>query len=240
MTMTFVPSLFDAIEQGKPLPQRSTSTGFARVTGPAAITFAPESTMHPFALAFAARAQADGAIAALSGSIVTVASAIKREERARGGALEFEASTVATAAPFTASIGVRSGAWAYTAASGQTIASTVKADGQWHQVALSHYTARGETLFFVDGALAGRTNERLETNRLALGGQADLKDLMIYRSALNADEVSALNKGTLLQASLEVYAPLADAKIKAGAPLENRAQSLSAAKAGAGIVHVER
>jgi hypothetical protein len=151
--------------------------------------------MHPFALAFAARAQADGAIAALSGSIVTVASAIKREERARGGALEFEASTVATAAPFTASIGVRSGAWAYTAASGQTIASTVKADGQWHQVALSHYTARGETLFFVDGALAGRTNERLETNRLALGGQADLKDLMIYRSALNADEVSALNKG---------------------------------------------
>jgi lysophospholipase L1-like esterase len=243
MTMTVVPSLFDAIEQGKPLPKKSTATGFAQVSSPAAITFTPESTMHPFALTFSARAQSDGTIATISGSTLTVTSSMKREERARGGTLEFEASTVSTAVPFTASIGVRSGTWTYTSAGGQTIASPVKvakADAQWHQVTLSHYTARGETLFFVDGALAGKTNERLETNRFALGGSADLKDLMIYRSALNADEVAALRNGTLLQTSLEVYAPLADTKIKAGAPLENRAQSLSAAKAGAGIVNVEK
>jgi hypothetical protein len=238
--MTFVPSLFDAIEQGKPLPKKSTATGFARASGPAAITFTPETTMHPFALAFRVRAQADGAVATLSGSTLTATPSMKREERARGGALEFEATTVSTAAPFTASIGVRSGTWTYTSAGGQTIASTVKADSQWHQVTLSHYTARGETLLYVDGALAGKTSERLETNRFALGGSADLKDLMIYRSALNADEAAALQKGTLLQASLEVYAPLADAKVKAGAALENRAQSLSVAKMGAGIVHVER
>jgi lysophospholipase L1-like esterase len=240
MTMTFVPSLFEAIEHGKPLPRPSTATGFARASAPEAITFAPESTIHPFALAFSVRAQADGAIAKISGSTLKVTSSMKREERARGGALEFEASTVTTAAPFTASVGIRHGTWTYTSADSQTIASPVKADAQWHQMTLSHYTARGETLFFVDGAFAGKTTERLETNRFALGGPADLKDLRIYRSALNADEVAALQKGTLLQASLEVYAPLADAKIKIGATLENRAQSLSAPKAGAGIAHVEK
>ena len=63
---------------------------------------------------------------------------------------------------------------------------------------MSHYTARGETLFFVDGKLAGAAPERLEPKSFALGGpgEADFKDLLIYRSALNADEVAALESGT--------------------------------------------
>ena len=49
ITRTFVPTLFDAIEQGKPIAKRSTATAFARVGGgDASITFTPES-MHPFA-----------------------------------------------------------------------------------------------------------------------------------------------------------------------------------------------
>jgi lysophospholipase L1-like esterase len=238
MTTTFVPTLFDAIERGKPLPGKSTATGFAHASAASAVTFTPESTMHPFALTFSVRTQADGAVATITGSTLTATSGMKREERARGGALEFETTTLSTAAPFTASIGVRNGAWTYTSAGGQTIASpvkVVKVDAKWHQVTLSHYTARGETLFFVDGTLAGKINERLETGHFALGGPADLKDLLIYRSALNADEVAALQKGTLLQASLEVYAPLTDMKPTPGAPLENLAQSLSAAVAGPGL-----
>lgn len=157
MTTTFVPTLFDALDQGKPLPKKSTATGFAHTTGASAITFTPESTMHPFALTFSVRAQADGTIAAIAGSTLTSTWAMKREERGGGcGALEFETTTLATAAPFTASIGVRTGTWTYTAANGQTVASTVKADVRWHQVTLSHYTARGETLLFVDGTLAGK------------------------------------------------------------------------------------
>jgi len=243
MTTTFVPTLFDAIDQGKPLPKTSTATGFAHASAPAAITFTPDSTMHPFALTFSVRAQTDGTVATIDGSTLAATSGTKREERARGGAIEFETTTLTAAGPFTASIGVRSGTWTYTSAGGQTIASPVKivkADAQWHQVTLSHYTARGETLFYVDGVLAGKTSERLEPNRFVLGGSADLKDLLIYRSALNADEVAALQKGTLVQASLEVYAPLADATLKPGTPLENLAQSLSAAKAGTGLVHVNQ
>ena len=38
--------------------------------------------------------------------------------------------------------------------------------------------------------------------------------------------------GTLLQSSLEIYAPLSDATFASGAPVENRAQSLTAFTAG--------
>ena len=105
--------------------------------------------------------------------------------------------------------------WIYKAANGSVVRSDVKADARPHHVVVSHYTARGETLFFVDGKLAGATAERLEPKSFALGGpgEADFKDLLIYRSALNADEVAALERGALLQASLEVYSPLTDCDV---------------------------
>ena len=102
---------------------------------------------------------------------------------------------------------------------------------------MSHYTARGETLFFVDGTVAGHVSERLEPRRFMLGGAgADYRDLLIYRSALNADEVAALERGQLLQASLEVYSPLTDLEARSGGPVKNLAQSLTSAKIGPGGV----
>ena len=254
LTTTFVPTLFDAIEQGKPLPKKSTATGFARVTGGASpIAFAPADKMHPFAMSVQVRAQADGTVAAVSGATLTATTGIKQIPAAgRGAARDLEETTLTAAGPFTATVGVAHGVWTYTAANGSMVASTVKADAAWHQVVVSHYTARGETLFFVDGQLAGHTAERLQPTRFIVGGpgaggqmaapkQADFKDLMIYRSALNADEAAALAKGTLLQASLEVYAPLADAKFRRDAPLENRAQATTFAKVGDGtIAHVDK
>jgi hypothetical protein len=44
----------------------------------------------------------------------------------------------------------------------------------------------------------------------------DVRDVLIYRSALNADEAATLWKGGLLQASLEVYSPLADRQFVGG------------------------
>src|SRR5262249_51541624 len=146
-----------------------------------------------------------------------------------------------------------SGVWVYRASDGTMISSEVKADANWHTLVVSHYTARGETLFFVDGQLAGKTTERMQPKHFVIGGpsketsttpaadQADLKDFLLYRSALNADEVSAIEKGALLPASLEIYAPLADAHLERGAHLENRAQSLSFATVeGAGLKHLDK
>ena len=243
MTRTFVPTLFDAIDQGKPIPKPSSAAAFARVGGgDAPITFTPDDPMHPFAFGVTVRAQADGTLASIAGSMLTIASEMKREERAGGrGAIEFEASTLAAGAPFTETIAIRHGVWTLKASTGTLVSAGVKADTQWHHLIVSHYTARGETLFYVDGTLAGKVAERLEPKRFALGGtaSADFKNLLIYRSALNADEVSALEHGTLLQASLEVYSPIDDAKLVKGASVENRAQSLTSAKVGLGkVAHV--
>jgi hypothetical protein len=166
-----------------------------------------------------------------------------------GGAIvETELTPGAT---FMSTVAVRGGVWTYGAANGSIVTSTVKADSGWHQVAVSHYTARGETLFFVDGKLAGRTPERLQPKSFSVGGPAistnpdsshpiDLRDLLIYRSALNEDEVAALQEGTLFQSSLEIYAPLADTQFAPGAPVENRAQSLTYVTAGPGLSHRDR
>jgi len=105
---------------------------------------------------------------------------------------------------------------------------------------LSHFTARGETMLFVDGKLAGMVAERLEPKNFVVGNRGDYKDLFLYRSALNADEVAALHAGKMLKGSLEIYSPLTDVDFKAGGTVENRAQSLSAFKVGSDrVVHVD-
>lgn len=253
LTATIVPTLFDALDQGKPLPKKSASASFARVTGGATpISYTPADKMHPFAISVFARAQTDGTVLTVSGASLTATTAVKQVPRGRGGVGDLEETTLAEGAPFNASVSVAGGVWTYHSSNGSIISSTVKADAAWHSLVVSHYTARGETLFFVDGVLAGRTAERLEPRKFVVGGpggsdsakaakQADFKELMIYRSALNADEVSAMQKGALLQASLEVYAPLTEATFKRDQPLQNVAQSTTFAMVGDGtIAHVEK
>src|SRR5262245_10192333 len=254
LTTTFVPTLFEALEKGKPAPSASKAPGFVRVSrGHSAITFTPTDTMHPFALVMRVRSQSEGVVAAVEGTTLNANTEKKKIERGGRGAVEIDETTLSPNQLFAAVLGASSGVWVYRAADGKMISSTVPADANWHTLVLSHFTARGETLFFVDGQLAGKTSERLQPKRFFVGGpsqetattpasnQVDLKDLMIYRSALNADEVAAMQKGALLPASLEVYAPLADAHVERGAKLENRAQSLSfAAVEGAGVVHVDK
>jgi hypothetical protein len=168
----------------------------------------------------------------------------KSEARGGGrGTLEFETTTLTSAEPFLATIGVQRGMWIYKAGNGSIVSSRVKADGRPHRLFVSHYTARGETLFFVDGVLAGTAAERLEPKIFALGGprEADFKDLLIYRSALNRDEIAALEGGRLLQASLEVYSPLAEAQFQPGGSVANLAQSLTTARVGArSVLHSDQ
>ena len=152
----------------------------------------------------------------------------------------FSATTLVADKSFAASLVVESGRIGYKSAAKTMVDSGVRADAQWHHVVLSHFTARGETLLFVDGKLAGKVNERLEPKKFVVGNRGDFKDLYLYRSALNADEVSAMSQGKFLKGSLEVYSPLTDAEFKADGTVENRAQSLTAFKVGSDrIVHAE-
>jgi len=234
---SFVPSLFDALEKGTPNPVKAAGGGFARIaSGAAPLTFAPEETMHPFALSVMVRTQTDGTIAAISGSTLTTKSEIRQSEEK-----PFTATTLVADRPFAAALVVQNGMFGYkTARATSGIVSGVRADAQWHHIVLSHFTARGETMLFVDGKLAGTVTERLEPKNFVVGGRGDYKELLLYRSALNADEVAAVHAGKLLKGSLEIYSPLTDVEFKVGGTAENRAQSLTAFKVGNDrIVHTD-
>jgi hypothetical protein len=245
MAHAFVPSLFDALAAGKPLPVKSTASGFVRVRdGSAApLTFSPDTTMRSFAVSFLVRASGDGAVAAVAGQTLDHAAQQREYGRRRQS---IEVYTLTPSGRTRTRLAVVDGRLTYTASTGQVLAATVDAaDGGWHHVVLSHYAARGETLLFVDGDLAGSVNERLQPDRFVLGGaggtgtsapeQADYKDWMIHRAGLNADEAAELHAGTLLQASLEVYAPLTGLDDVAA---DNLAQSLSVIEVqSAGVIH---
>jgi lysophospholipase L1-like esterase len=236
-TYSFVPSLFEALEKGKPNPVKAAGSGFARIASSSApLTFAPDETMHPFALSLMVRTQSDGAIAAINGSTL-----VTRTESRMNEGTPFAATTLVADKSFAAALVVANGRFGYRGASGASgILSDVRADAQWHHVVLSHFTARGETMLFVDGKLAGRVAERLEPKNFVVGNRGDYKDLLLYRSALNADEVAAMHAGKLLKGSLEIYSPLTDVEFKAGGTIENRAQSLTAFKVGNDrIVHAD-
>ena len=232
ITRTFVPTLFEALERGKPMPQRVLSDNFVHLTpGDLRVVFAPTDPVHSFAYGFTARAQQNGTVATIAGRRLDIAiEATKLERGAR--AVEFESATLTPRGSFVSGVVVDNGLWAYRGVDGRLIRSEVPADRTWHQVLVSHYTARGETLLFLDGKLAGAIAERLEPARFTLGGTTgfDARDLVFYRSALNADEAAVLHGGKLLQASLEIYSPLDNVELRAGGSVANLAQSMTAAQ----------
>jgi hypothetical protein len=226
---SFVPSLFAALQAGKPPPQRSRADGFARVVGesPDAMSYDVDDTMHSFALTFRARPAKDGPVAEIRGQLLD--SEFSTVRRSYG---EFEWDTesikLTPADSFASSLSVSGGSIYYHSSGGDSISTSIAESNAWHDVTLTHYAGRGETLLYVDGERVGSVAERLQPGTFRLGGTAntDYQDWMIHRSGLNGDEVSALHSGELLQASLEVYAPLSGQD-----PVANRAQSLSKIRA---------
>ena len=235
MFHAFVPTLFDAIAENKPIPTKATGSGFARIRGNdrSPMTLSIDDTLRSFGLTFSVRADGDGTVASIGGETVDHVVDWVRVPTCRGER-EFEGSTLTpTGRRFNASISIENGRWVYASAGGNAVTSPVPgADGQWHDVTLSHYVARGETALYVDGRLVGTIAERLQPDRFVLGGPgpdwstavsapADYKDWMVHRAGLTADEVEVLHDGVLLQSSLELYAPLEDDSF------QNMAQSLS-------------
>src|SRR5438874_1453387 len=97
---SFVPSLFEALERGKPNPVKATGGGFARIaSGSAPLTFAPAETMHPFALSFMVRTQSDGTLSTISGSTLATRTAIRVNEDK-----PFTATTLVVDKQFAASL----------------------------------------------------------------------------------------------------------------------------------------
>jgi lysophospholipase L1-like esterase len=228
MFHAFVPTLFDALEAGKAAPQRHPGTGFARVDArmaPARLRVSIDDTMRSFGLSFQFRAASDGTIAAVSGQSLSFRNELRRASFGDQG-WDYESFTLT---PNSDDVSVRlvvnDGRLFYFGTDGNALSGALGSDDGWHDVTLTHYVARGETLLYIDSQRVGAVAERLQPNEFLLGGAtADYRHWMIHRAGLNAYEVAAIHAGEMLQSSLEVYAPLT---AELATPAMNLAQSFT-------------
>ena len=194
-----VPSLFDALAAGKPLPVRD-MTKLLTLKNKSVIEFSGEETIHPFALSLRVKGNQEGRVASFS----------------------------TTSGNAVISVGAN-GKVTYQSPSGATIQSTQALDNNtWHYVTISHYWAQQRTLLFVDGELGGEISERMVPTHFTIGDDSqsterEFSELFFWRSALNADEVEALTEGKMLKSSLDIYATLADGETS----IANKAQSMN-------------
>lgn len=195
-----VPSLFDAIKSGKQIPARVTGNN-VEILDKGKVEFTPEDEVHPYALHLTLAAIPQGRFA-----------------------------TIATP-DGDATLSMDGNTLTYTSPAGETISGNLDAPGT---VTLSHYHAQGITHLYASDNHLGSVSEKIAPAKITVapadGKSLKLGEMMFYRSALNADEVKALNEGKMLQSSLEVYLPFAD-KENIG---RNHAQSMTLATINAG------
>jgi lysophospholipase L1-like esterase len=183
LAYTIVPSLFDALSNGKPLPKMVESTGTTLNSN--LIDFKPDNITHPFTTTITIKADSKGQIMRLLDSTAHAGSIVITDK----GTVE------------------------YTSPQYQQITGTTKVtDGQWHKITLTHYYARNETQLYCDSTLQGQVPERLSIKHLQLGNKSgnaiSAKNWFFYRSGMNSTEIAALTNNVFLKSSMELYAPL--------------------------------
>jgi lysophospholipase L1-like esterase len=184
LAYTIVPSLFDALSNGKPQPKMLDGSGITFKDQTKLIAFKPDNITHPFTTTVTIRADSKSHILQLKDSTSNIGTINITDK----------------------------GFVDYTSPQYQEILGTTKVtDGQWHKITLTHYYARNETQLYCDSTLQGHVAERLSIKELYLGDKnISAKNWLFYRSGMNETEIAALTNNTLLKSSLELYAPLDD------------------------------
>ena len=206
-------SLFDALEQGKPQPERDMTQSVTLENG-SVITFSGESSVYPYTVSVRIKGTDEGTVFGFS----TI-----------GG----KAAKVSVTAD---------GYLKYTSVSGDEIVSTeplVTDKDKWYDITLTSYYAQKRTLLYCDKVCVGELSERVKPMKFTVGDsekalQRQYSELSFWRSAMNELEVEGLASGKMLKSSLDIYSPLSD-DIKNGT-VKNCAQSLNEANYVAGTV----
>lgn len=199
-----VPSLFDALVDGKPLPKRDL-TQSCRLNNSGVMKIQAEGTLHSFTLDVRVKGNDEG----------TLLSFENGSRRNYIGSLTVNADgSITYNSPQKES---------FTTEPGQL------SDGNWHDVALTHYYAQGRTFLYVDGKLTGSTKESLIPGEFTIGdakNQAvsrDFSEVSFWRSGMTQQELQAHHDGSMMKSSLEIYSPM---KVVNGT-VANQAQSLN-------------
>jgi lysophospholipase L1-like esterase len=198
------PSLFDALDAEKPLPQLVETTGYelGKQLSLNRMEFVPENILHSFTLSFEIKTNSGGTVASFDTEVAA-------------GFIEINST----------------GNVVYHSPENESITSTVfVTDNEPHRITLTHYYARGITMLYINSDKAGEIPEKLVPEKFVLGGadapdRINYRQLFFWRAGMNADEISAVNSGKMLKSSLEIYAPLGGEE-----PLANLAQSTNTLK----------
>lgn len=197
---SFVPSMFAAIANGKPQPQRTEADG-RKLGGKAGrAAYIPEGEMHSFTVTMRVK------LPRKKTSLLSFATA---NGEGNGSITLLPDGTVTYHSP---------------EGDAQTVTAKIPADGSWHDISLTHYHARGATRLFVDENCSETVNEKLIPTSFGFGGDKEVvaNEITLWRAGMTPEEISAHHNGAMLKSSLELYVPLASGK---NAPA-NLAQSL--------------
>ncbi len=201
MSTSVVPSLFEALHAGKPLPTIQTTSYITLDVGDT-LHFKPESRTYSFTNTIDIKTDGNGTLVQVT------------DESANNSIL----------------VNV-DGYLEYQSAQGTLTSQSIVNDGAWHTITLTHYHATSLTFLYVDGVQqSGSVNEQLTQTEITIGSDLDaetfdIRNWYFHRAGMNSDEMSALNSGTLIQMSLELYAPLDGDGIVTTGSLQNYAQS---------------
>lgn len=206
MAFSMVPSLFDALEQHIPQPERVKGSFLRLDKAQKALQlrFFPENILHAFTTSLQFKTDNSGTLLEMKNSLGSAAVSINEH-----------------------------GQLVYTSADGSTlVGNTPTLKKGWHSFSLTHYYAKGVSILYLDGQEQGRIQEKLETKEFIIDSrkapdQAKIKDWFLYRSGMNAEEIKEIHKGPLLKSSLELYAPLDGRSNKEAQTFSNHAQSLN-------------
>ncbi len=211
MFYSFVPGLFDALAAGMKCPRMVRSNRYLSVSVGAAakpLVYIPDDTIHSFTIGCKVKSRDDGVLATLNGNDTHVTTTLRNSRIC------------------------------YNINGKEILAADTSDENKgWQYVVVSYRFATGTSVFYVNGKVVGSYSCPLDFREFILGGsgnaaepsplEAGYKELLIYRTALNAGEVLALYYDQMLQSSLEVYAPLDDLEFRAGTFAGNHAQSMS-------------
>jgi lysophospholipase L1-like esterase len=229
MYYAIVPTLFDALKSGKPVPEFLKSSEYmsAGASKNISLSFSPDDTIHSFAVSFLIRNHGNCVLAEIPGRKV----ALTKTEFEVKGLPETGLILSASDEIVSSKLEIINDHLIYNSGLNKISKNKIMKD-QWYRITLSHCLANGETLLYLDNEIVGKINERIIPDKFnfAIRGKADYKDVLIYRSSLNYDEIRSLVDGKMIQSSLEIYSPLDDINISHKSALKNLAQSMSALK----------
>lgn len=210
-----VPSLFDALETGKSVPVRDSGNSL-RLAGGTRLRFTPEDQVHPFTISVRVKGDSQGRVIAFEHGV---------RRNYTGSVIVDGNGTITYKSPLSGDF---------------TSRRPLLADGEWHDITLTHFYARGETLLYVDNVCAGTIKEKLLPGEFTIGDESALEsegitasEVSFWRSGMNTSEIAAIAEGRMPASSLEIYSPLSLEGAEAAegtdaVTLANKAQSLNA------------